>query len=363
MKGAPGLRQLADGRWRFRLYAAGSKAGPRVQTTLPKETTRDEAVAAYRLAVARASASKGRPIPRRLTFADAADEYLAVQRNRLAEGTLSNLETIAGRLKASFGKRPVSTLRPSDVAAYQTERLAEKVMASTVNAEVTWFLAIVRKMFAFGWIERDPLPRGAVESLPVPAPKTDFFRVDEWQRFLEALEDRRPEAVPFFRALLLTATRCGELAGLTWGGVDLEGRRVTFEMTKKRGEPKSLPIGPELAEILEELPRGVGRAPVFTRPDGSPWSTSALRTAFYTARDLAELRKGLSVHSIRHTGASWQAQAGVPLIKIKESLGHSDVRQTLRYSHLSTEHLSEAVEAIAAAEKTGRRHRGATERT
>lgn len=361
MKANPGLRQLPDGRWRFRIYAAGTKGGPRVQVTLPKGTTRTEAEAIYRNDAAKAAARRGRPIPKRLTFKDAADEYLAVQRLRLAEGTYVNLERIAGQLVALFGPRPVGSLRPSDVATYQRARLAEDVKASTVNGEVVWFLAIVRKMVAFGWLDRDPLPPGSVESLPTPAPKTEFFRAEEWEAFVEALEDRRPEAVDFFRALVLTATRVGELVALTWGGVDLAAKRITFEMPKKRGEPKSLPITPELSEILESLPRGIGKARVFTRPDGSPWTTSQLRTVFYTARDAARLRKSLSVHSVRHTAASWAAQAGVPLLEIKATLGHSNLSQTVRYSHLSTEHLSEAVEAVAAVEKSRRRHRGATE--
>lgn len=362
MKATPGLRQLPDGRWRYRIYSAGTKSGPRVQVTLPKGTTRTEAEAAYRADVAKAAARRGRPIPRRLTFKDAAEEYLAVQKLRLADGTYPNLERTAGKLVSLFGPRPVASLRPSDVATYQKARLSEGVKASTINVEVMWFLAIVRKMVAFGWLDRDPLPPGAVESLPTPAPKTEFFRPEEWEAFVEALEERRPEAVDVFRALLLTATRVGELVSLTWGGVDLAAKRITFEMSKKRGEPKSLPITAELAEILEALPRGIGKARVFTRPDGTPWTTSQLRTVFYTARDAAKLRKSLTVHSCRHTAASWAAQAGVPLIKIKESLGHSNLSQTVRYSHLSTEHLSEAVEAVAAVEKSRRRHRGATDR-
>jgi integrase len=363
MKANPGLRQLADGRWRFRTYADGTKAGRRVQVTLPKGTTRRDAEIEYSAAVARAAARAGRPIPKRLTFEDAADEYLAVQRTRLAAGTLRNVESTVSRLKDRFGKRLVSSLRPSDVTAYQTDRVGEKVMASTINTEVTWLVAIVRKMVGFGWLEKDPLPRGSVESLPTPAPKTDFFRVDEWERFLDALEERRPDAVPILRALLLTSARIGEVCDLTWSGVDLDGKRITFEMSKRRGEPKSLPITPELAEVLAALPRGVGKAPVFTRPDGSAWKPSRVLTALYTARDTALLRKSLNVHSVRHTAASWMAQNGVPLIEIMETLGHSNIRQTMRYAHLLTEHLTRAVDTVAAVEKSGRRHRGATERT
>ncbi|WP_417908558.1 tyrosine-type recombinase/integrase, partial [Candidatus Electronema sp. PJ] len=43
----------------------------------------------------------------------------------------------------------------------------------------------------------------------------------------------------------------------------------------------------------------------------------------------------LVFHSCRHTCASWLVQAGVPLITVKEILGHSTIALTERYSHLA----------------------------
>lgn len=362
MKSSPGLRQLPDGRWRFRTYVDGTKAGRRVQVTLEKGTTHADALRAYKAAMAKAAARKGRPIPRRLTFKDAADEYLAVQRGRLSEGTLRNVTLIVDRLVARFGSRRIEDLRPSDVVAYQAERVADKLKTSTVNGEVVYLTAIVRKVLALGWIERDPLPRGSFEALPIPAQRTDFFRGEEWSALIAKMEELYPDAVPLFRALLLLACRVGEVCGLTWAAVDLEARRVAIAQPKRRGAVKTLPLAGELAELLETLPRGLPGARVFKRADGSAWKRETAQYVFYRVRDAAGIRKALHVHSIRHTFASWAAQAGVPLLTLKETLGHTNIAQSARYSHLETEHLREAVEAVSSVEKSARRHRGATER-
>jgi integrase len=42
----------------------------------------------------------------------------------------------------------------------------------------------------------------------------------------------------------------------------------------------------------------------------------------------------ITVHSLRHTHASWLALAGTDILKIKEQLGHKKLDMTLRYSHL-----------------------------
>jgi len=51
-------------------------------------------------------------------------------------------------------------------------------------------------------------------------------------------------------------------------------------------------------------------------------------------------------HDIRHTCASWLAMAGVPILAIKEILGHKDIRMTLRYSHLAPDQRVDAVKLL-----------------
>lgn len=46
-------------------------------------------------------------------------------------------------------------------------------------------------------------------------------------------------------------------------------------------------------------------------------------------------------HDLRHTWASWHAQAGTPLMVLKELGGWETLDMVMKYAHLSTSHLAE----------------------
>lgn len=73
----------------------------------------------------------------------------------------------------------------------------------------------------------------------------------------------------------------------------------------------------------------------------------SIRTAFRTARKRAGLGTDVTANTLRHTFASWAVQAGVPLIKVAQALGHRSTQMVERhYGHLAPEHLDEAAEAV-----------------
>ena len=46
------------------------------------------------------------------------------------------------------------------------------------------------------------------------------------------------------------------------------------------------------------------------------------------------LKYKITAHSLRHTHASWLAEAGLDILQIKEQLGHRNIEMTMRYAHL-----------------------------
>jgi site-specific recombinase XerD len=56
--------------------------------------------------------------------------------------------------------------------------------------------------------------------------------------------------------------------------------------------------------------------------------------------------KGFTPHCLRHGCASRLAQAGVPLLTIKELLGHQKIETTLIYAHLAPKNLEDAVRLL-----------------
>jgi len=48
-------------------------------------------------------------------------------------------------------------------------------------------------------------------------------------------------------------------------------------------------------------------------------------------------------HTTRHSFASWYVMRGGDLYRLKELLGHRDIKTTMIYAHLSPEHVQGAV--------------------
>ncbi len=353
-------------RWKMRYYADGTKAGPRVLETLEADLTHGEATRIYKARLARAATRKGKGLTRDLTVREAAAEYLASRKGVHAPGTTRTMVfTFDANILRLLGDRRLESLRPSDFLGYQTTRTAEGIAPSTVNYELGLMKALFNVLIKWEWIEKSPMPAGSVPRLRAPRGRVDFLSPDEWKAFLEALEttpDPTPSVfrsyvparatIPVFRALLFTGARLGEILGLKWEAVDLDAGRIVLDRRKTQSVT-GLTISAPLREVLEKLPRGTPASVVFRRPDGDPWLPHQVQGSFYRARKKAGLRESLSVHSLRHSFASWLVADGTPLKVVSELLGHSDIAMTARYSHMSPGHLAQALDRIGVIEARG----------
>ena len=76
--------------------------------------------------------------------------------------------------------------------------------------------------------------------------------------------------------------------------------------------------------------------------EGLPYN---FRKSFETALKKSGI-KGFRFHDCRHTFASHLVMAGVDLNTVRDLLGHKTLGMTLRYSHLSPDHRTRAVEVL-----------------
>jgi integrase len=120
--------------------------------------------------------------------------------------------------------------------------------------------------------------------------------------------------------------------------------RVELHQTKN-GKPRGIPLNRVCVEVLTTLEPGPAQrvGPVFKTRDGIAWGQ--MRTAFESACTRAGILQ-CRFHDLRHTAASHMVMRGRSLQEVKEVLGHSDFRMTLRYAHLSPKHQRSAVEAL-----------------
>jgi site-specific recombinase XerD len=82
---------------------------------------------------------------------------------------------------------------------------------------------------------------------------------------------------------------------------------------------------------------------VFPSKDNTPFN--AVKRSWSSLLKKANIEQFLW-HDIRHHFASKLVMAGVDLNTVRELLGHSDIKTTLRYTHLAPEHKINAVQKI-----------------
>ena len=137
--------------------------------------------------------------------------------------------------------------------------------------------------------------------------------------------------VAAFRVLMLTGCRRNEVLELKWDDVDRTMGELRLRDAKTG--PRWVPLTPEVAGILDALPRVDGNPWVFPgrSPDGHLVN---INQQWETLRSRAGL-KDVRVHDLRHSFASRALALGESLTMIGGLLGHTKVQTTARYAHLA----------------------------
>ena len=111
-----------------------------------------------------------------------------------------------------------------------------------------------------------------------------------------------------------------------------------------RWPPRLVPILAELEPILDRLTNGREPGePLLRGPRGGVLTTASVRRATSWDALVTSLGlKDLTRHGLRHTGATWLADSGIPLHVLQQILGHQSIETTKAYLHPDNRHLADA---------------------
>ncbi|MFK5949008.1 MAG: site-specific integrase [Methylococcales bacterium] len=150
---------------------------------------------------------------------------------------------------------------------------------------------------------------------------------------------------PLIILAMNTGMRRGEIFGLEWGHVDLEKEFLTvIAGNAKSGRGRHIPLNKAAkAALINWLSDTQNRGYVFKGVDEQPLKD--IKKAWGNLLNDAEISE-FRFHDLRHHFASKLVMAGVDLNTVRELMGHSDLKMTLRYAHLAPEHKAAAVNLI-----------------
>jgi integrase len=224
--------------------------------------------------------------------------------------------------------------------------LKEKETDKRSNATVNRYLAALSSAFGIAvkewqWINENPMHR--VSKLKEPGGRVRYLTDEERERLLAACKDSvNPHLYMAVVLALSTGARQQEIWGLRWSEVHLDRGLITFTETKN-DEFRSVPLEGHARELLLEhyKIRRIGTDLVFPSKK-NPVVRHDFRDPWNKVLVVAEV-ENFRWHDLRHSCASYLAMNGVPMLTIAEILGHKTLSMVQRYTHLSTEHLKEAV--------------------
>jgi integrase len=170
-----------------------------------------------------------------------------------------------------------------------------------------------------------------------PSLDLDVYSPGEVRALVAAAASERDAAI--FLTAAFTGLRLGELVALRWRDVDLDRRLVRVRGTwsgtelsaPKTGKVRSVPLAPQVAEVLARLPAPSHHGLVFAGADGSYLDSSALRRRYRKAQAAAGLPP-LRFHDLRHTFATTMI-ARTSIRHVQEWMSHCDLHSTMRYLH------------------------------
>jgi integrase/recombinase XerD len=141
--------------------------------------------------------------------------------------------------------------------------------------------------------------------------------------------------------------RAGEIVRLKVKHIDSAQKIIRIEQSKGRKD-RNVMLSPEMLDLLRQWwkvrpTRYDGETPVQERwlfpsrkSAGRSITTRHLNRLFHEAADAAGIKKGVTVHTLRHSFATHLLEQDTNLRKIQLLLGHDKLETTARYLHVAT---------------------------
>lgn len=366
----PGTIEERGDSLRVILYAGGE----RHTFTLPTTDRRDAVEFAHKkhTELQQAVGRVRRGLPGRIPLSALFEKFEGERLPHLAANTQKTYRLSLATFRQFFGERlgdpRVSEIRPGNIADYLVWRRVhprDKRKAPVSSRTVQKDRACLHAVFAFA--EELELREGN-PGHKVTAPKADkrtpvILDANQYEKLLKACEGR-PMLSLYVTTLGEAGVRCdSEALHLRWTDVDLEEGFLWIASGRdghrtKSGKGRWVPMTQKLRQAMRDHFARFRFAMYDGQP--TPWvfhhlitrrrakageRIGVLRRAFEGAVSRAKLPCDLHQHDLRHRRVTTWLAAGADAVKVKEAMGHADLRTTMDYTHLVRENLRSLVDS------------------
>ena len=268
-------------------------------------------------------------------------EATRVVYKRRKNGTKSATNFLIGmkhNIKA-LGDLPVNKItRPMVNKMMDILKQEHKNSNAVVNQKMGYLRVVLQEMEEDGFIEMIKFPKPR----PTKNSKVHYLTKDMEDELLAWLLDHDEKAFHIVQLLIDLGCRVNELLNLEKRFVDMPNNQINFN-DRKNDKAVAVPMTQRVIVIMQIYRMGKKPTDKLFDVDYS-WLNGIWQKA---RKDLGYAdKKFYTIHLCRHTCGSRLAQRGVPILLIKDWLGHEDIENTMIYAHLQPKALHSVVEVL-----------------
>ncbi len=256
-------------------------------------------------------------------------------------------------LQTDLESLPISQISPHKLDEIKNKLFDKGYSPATVKHCLVIVRQVINKAIYWNyWSGSNP-----VSKIKLPQAQNQrerFLSYEEAQQLIADLGRRSTQLQNMAILSLETGMRAGEIFSLRWQDINLNAKIINVR--GKGGYDRQAFITDKVQQVFQSQRKIVTNQRnvdfVFQSRGGS--KVNKVSHSFDRAVKDLELNAGIhdrkqsvSFHTLRHTFASWLALEGIPILTIKELMGHKSIEMTMRYAHLIPDHKFQAVTQIS----------------
>ncbi|WP_020675513.1 tyrosine-type recombinase/integrase [Geopsychrobacter electrodiphilus] len=234
-------------------------------------------------------------------------------------------------LKPHFGALTIGEITEIHINKYKTKR---KSTPRSCNLEIDYLKSLISWM-----VERkmcDPLPF-RVQRLAYEAPQPKIPSPAELHKWLDHIDNGPKKAIIYI--MLRAGLRYAEASRLKWQDVNLIDGVIYY--IAKRGKTRASILPEEAIKIL------AGQAAIVRKANKGKYPTGYIAANPKTGEPYASMKKAFATasrksgvpikgpHTLRHICGTYTLEATNDLRLVQETLGHTQIRTTEKYTQIS----------------------------
>lgn len=241
-----------------------------------------------------------------------------------------------------FIKKDLTKVTFEDVKDYLEHLNLKKEKPSSVRRKISSLKSFYKFLYKNGYIDKKdyPLTKVAYPKMEKKLPKFIYYNdlleiINESTKDKDGVRDRL-----IIEMLYATGVRVSELVNIKISDIDFNNRRII--VLGKGNKERIVYYGEYAEEVLKEYLKTHERKNhnyLFVNSKGGKLTDRGVRYIIDNIMSKLSVKVHVTPHVLRHTFATDMLNNGCDIKVVQELLGHSSLKATEIYTHVTNEHL------------------------